>query len=262
VEVERYASTVKERLAGAGQITARQPRSKFVMNGVYKAPDIMSPDSTNEREGVRHVLPIEHDLSTIRAAAEKGRTIVLVEGVSDKAAIEALAKRRGRDLNHEGVTIVAIGGATKIWPYLDLLGSLVLNVNLAGLCDAREERHFRRALERSGFGSDLTRSDMEQLGFYTCDADLEDELIRALGVDTVLEVLATQGDLGRFRIFQRQPEWEERSNEAQLRRWLGTTAHRKISYAELLVNALALHRVPLPLERLLAHVAARIADSR
>jgi hypothetical protein len=93
--------------------------------------------------------------------------------------------------------------------------------------------------------------------FYTCDADLEDELIRALGVDTVLEVLATQGDLGRFRIFQRQPEWEERSNEEQLRRWLGTTAHRKISYAELLVNALALHRVPLPLERLLAYVAAR-----
>jgi hypothetical protein len=114
------------------------------------------------------------------------------------------------------------------------------------LCDAGEERHFRRALERAGFGSDLTRSDMEQLGFYTCDADLEDELIRALGVDTVLEVLATQGDLGRFRIFQRQPEWEERSNEVQLRRWLGTTAHRKISYAELLVNVLALHRVHSP----------------
>jgi hypothetical protein len=30
------------------------------------------------------------------------RTAVLVEGVSDKAAVEALAERRGRDLAAEG----------------------------------------------------------------------------------------------------------------------------------------------------------------
>jgi hypothetical protein len=189
-------------------------------------------------------------LPDVRATMEKGRTIVLVEGVSDKAAIEALAKRGGRNLAQEGIRIVAIGGATKISQFLDRFGPLGLN--LAGLCDVGEERHFRRALERAGFGSGLTRSDMERLGFYVCDADLEDELIRALGVEAVLEVVAAQGDLGRFRIFQRQPEWEERSYAAQLRRWLGTTAHRKIFYAELLVNALELHRVPMPLERLLA----------
>lgn len=103
---------------------------------------------------------------------------------------------------------------------------------------------------------------MEKLGFYICEADLEDELIRALGIDGVLEVITAQGDLGRYRIFQRQPEWEQRSSEAQLRRWLGTTAHRKISYAELLVNALELRRVPVPLDRLLERIATRIANSQ
>ena len=101
-----------------------------------------------------------------------------------------------------------------------------------------------------------SRSDMETLGFYVCDADLEDELIRCLGVNAMLELIAGQGDLGRFRLFQRQPEWHEQSSEAQLRRWLGTTAHRKISYAKLLVDALDLTRVPEPLERLLARLAS------
>ncbi|MBV9732024.1 MAG: ATP-dependent endonuclease [Verrucomicrobia bacterium] len=190
-----------------------------------------------------------------RAAAEEGRTIVLVEGLSDKAAIDALAKRYGRNLRDEGITIVAIGGATKIWRFLDLLGPRGLSVKVSGLCDLGEERHFRRALERAGFGLNLTKSDMETIGFYICDADLEDELIRSLGVNTMLEVIAAQRDLGRFHLFRRQPEWQKQSSQAQLRRWLGTTAHRKISYAPLLVDALDPGRVPAPLERLLARVA-------
>ena len=97
---------------------------------------------------------------------------------------------------------------------------------------------------------------METLGFYICDADLEDELIRSLGVNTMLEVIAAQGDLGRFYLFRRQPEWQQQSSQALLRRWLGTTAHRKIYYAALLVDALNLDRVPVPLERLLARVAS------
>jgi hypothetical protein len=216
----------------------------------------MSTDSTHRGQGSDDTLRIERDLLFAKAAAEDGRTIVLVEGLSDKAAIDALAKRHGRNLADAGITIIAIGGATKIRGFLDLLGPLGLDVKLTGLCDIGEERHFRRALERAGFGLNLTRSDMERLGFYVCDADLEDELIRSLGVNTMLEVIAEQGDLGRFHLFRRQPEWQEQSGHAQLRRWLGTTAHRKISYAKLLVDALDLHRVPVPLERLLAHLVS------
>jgi hypothetical protein len=189
-----------------------------------------------------------------KSAAKRDRTVVLVEGLSDRAAICALAKRRGRSLDDEGVTTVAIGGATKILRFLDLLGPRGLDVKLAGLCDIREERHFQRALERAGFGSSLSRSDLETLGFQVCNLDLEDELIRSLGVDAVLEVVAAQGDLGRFRIFQTQPEWQVQATSAQLRRWLGTTSRRKIYYAGLLVDALDLNRVPEPLDRLLAHV--------
>ena len=85
-------------------------------------------------------------------------TVVLVEGISDQAAVDTLAKRLGRDLEKEGVTIVPIGGATKIWPFLEVLGPRGSNVKLAGLYDIGEERHFRRALERAGFGAQAHES--------------------------------------------------------------------------------------------------------
>jgi len=190
-----------------------------------------------------------------RAADDEDCTVVLVEGDSDRAALNALAKRRGRDLDAEGITTVAIGGAMNIGSFLDLLGPQGLDVELAGLCDAGEEHYFRRALERAGFGSDLTKSKMETLGFYVCDADLEEELIRSVGVDGVLAVAAVQGEFGSFRTFQKQPEWRERSEEAQLRRWLGVRSTRKFRYAALLVDALDLNRAPAPLDRLLTHLS-------
>ena len=125
---------------------------------------------------------------------------------------------------------------------------------MAGLCDEGEEGDFRRALERAGLGSDLTRADMERLGFYVCVADLEDELIRALGVPAVERVLDTQGELASFRTFQQQPAWRGRPTEQQLRRFLGTLSGRKIQSAAVLVGALDLTRVPRPLDLLLAHV--------
>lgn len=179
---------------------------------------------------------------------------MLVEGVSDQFALEVLARRRGRDLDAEGVVIVAMGGATTIGRFLERFGPQGANVRLAGLCDVGEERAFRRGLRRAGFGSDLTRADMETLGFYVCDADLEDELIRALGVGAVEQVIEAQGELDAFRTLQKQPAQRGRSDEAQLRRFMGSKGGRKIRYAPLLVEALDLDRVPRPLDRVLAHV--------
>lgn len=45
--------------------------------------------------------------------------MVLVEGVSDQRAVEALAARGGRSLLDEGVAVLSIGGATSIRTYLD-----------------------------------------------------------------------------------------------------------------------------------------------
>jgi hypothetical protein len=184
----------------------------------------------------------------------RSRTIVLVEGISDRVAVEVLAARRGRDLAAEGVSVVSIGGAQAISRVLCELAAEGLNVKVAGLCDAGEEGAFRRGLERAGLGAGLTRAGMERLGFYVCDADLEDELIRALGPASVEQVIDAQGDLGSFRTLQKQDVWRDRRHEEQLRRFMGSGGRRKIRYARLLVEALDLGRVPRPLDGLLAHV--------
>jgi len=182
------------------------------------------------------------------------RAVVLVEGVSDQAALEALASRRGRSLAVEGVSVVAMGGAHRIGTFLERFGPQGLDIRLAGLCDAGEEGDFRRALERAGLGTNLTRADMERLGFYVCVADLEDELIRSVGAAAVVGVIDAQGELGAFRTFQKQPAWRGRTIEEQLRRFLGTHSGRKARSAALLVDALDLAAVPRPLDCVLGHV--------
>ncbi|MEV6748439.1 ATP-dependent endonuclease [Streptomyces sp. NPDC058322] len=182
------------------------------------------------------------------------RTVVLVEGSSDRVAIEALATRHGRDLDAEGVAVVPLGGATSIGRFLNVCGPPGLGLPLAGLCDIGEERHFRHHLERVGLGSGLTRAGLESLGFQVCVADLEDELIRALGADDVQQVIEAQGEIRPFLTFQGQPAQRERPVEHQLRRFMGTHSGRKALYAQALIAHLDLKRVPRPLERLLADV--------
>ncbi|MBA2523539.1 MAG: ATP-dependent endonuclease [Solirubrobacterales bacterium] len=187
------------------------------------------------------------------AAGVDPRAVVLVEGISDQYALEALAARRGRNLDAEGVSVVPTGGAQAIVRFLNLFGPQGRNVRLAGLCDAGEEGEFRRGLERAGLGSRLTRVDLERLGFYVCVADLEDELIRALGAASVEQVVDAQGELGSFRTLQKQPAWRGRTIEQQLRRFMGSGGSRKIRYARLLVEALDLTQVPRPLHLVLVH---------
>jgi len=188
------------------------------------------------------------------ATGVEPRAVILVEGMSDQAALEALAERRGRALGAHGVCIVHMGGATNLGRFLEMFGPHGLDVRLAGLCDAAEEGFFRRALERGGLGSDMSRADMEALGFYVCDADLEDELIRALGTASVEEVIRAQGEIRSLRVFQKQPAQQGQTAEMQIHRFMGTRSGRKSRYARLLVDALDLARVPRPLDAVLAHV--------
>ena len=84
-------------------------------------------------------------------------------------------------------------------------------------------------------------------------ADLEDELIRALGTAAVERVLESEGELESFRRFQDQPAQRGRDTHAHLVRFMGTRARRKIRYGSLLVNALQLDRVPRALDLVLSH---------
>ena len=180
--------------------------------------------------------------------------VVLVEGTSDQAALETLAARGGRDLRGEGVFIVPMGGVTNIGHFLGRFGPRGFGVRLAGLCDEGEERDFRRSLEQAGLGAGLDRAGLARLGFFVCVADLEDELIRSLGVCGVEQLIEAQGELGPFRTFTRQPAQRNRTREQQLRRFMGTRSGRKIHYGHVLAAALDLNRVPGPLAGVLSRV--------
>lgn len=178
-------------------------------------------------------------------------SIVLVEGESDRAAVQALANRRGVALEQAGVELAVLGGAHAIGGYLRAYRDRGDHRRVAGLYDAGEEAVFRRGLERNGFGAVADRRDLEERGFFCCDRDLEEELIRALGAGGVLGVIASEGDAQRFRTLQHQSEWRDRPVEAQLRRFMGSGARRKIRYGQLLVDTLDPSLVPRPLDAVL-----------
>ena len=186
-----------------------------------------------------------------RAAATEVSIVVLVEGVSDAAAIDAAAVLRGRDLEAERVCVVPMRGVTNFGRFVRTLGPAGLGMPMAGLCDAGEERYFLRAVESAGVLAVATRSAMAGAGFFVCVDDLEDELIRALGSERILQIIAASGDLPRFRTFQGQPAKRDVPIEAQLHRFLGTTAGRKERYARLLVEGLDGSPLPQPLADLL-----------
>ncbi|MER5202672.1 TOPRIM nucleotidyl transferase/hydrolase domain-containing protein [Streptomyces sp. NPDC002825] len=171
------------------------------------------------------------------------RTAVLLEGPSDFAAVETLAARRGRDLAADGVCVVSMGGAMSIARYAELLGPPGLDLRLTGLCDERERGFYERGLRRAG---------APQEDFFVCVADLEDELIRALGPARVEEIIRVEGDERPWQTFLSQPAQHGRPRAQQLRRFLGTKKGRKIRYGTLLVEALEPDRVPVPLDDLLA----------
>ena len=167
------------------------------------------------------------------------RAVILVEGTSDRLAVETLARRRGRDLGAEGVSVVPMGG----YGNLPRVLAEYEHLPVAGLYDAGEERHFLRALGCAD------RGELEHAGFFACTRDLEDELTRAIGPEGTERVLQAQGELRAFRTFQKQPAHRGRTLEEQLH---GFMWNRKQRYAVLLVEALDLDRVPRPLDGVLA----------
>ena len=160
--------------------------------------------------------------------------VVFVEGISDRLVLEAVASKLGLDL--DGIEIVPIGGAQAI----RRAAAEHVGERLLGLCDAGEERYFRRVL------GDAT---------FVCDKDIEDELLRALGPERAEALIAEQGELETFRKFQNQLSWRGRPVEAQLRRWLRSADGRSLRYPPLLVTALAPNEIPAPLSGILAAVA-------
>ncbi|GAA1697455.1 TOPRIM nucleotidyl transferase/hydrolase domain-containing protein [Streptomyces yatensis] len=194
-----------------------------------------------------------HELATrlpVRAA-------VLLEGPSDVAAVGALAARRGRNLAAEGICVLSMGGAMSVGRFARLLGPSGLGLRLTGLCDEAERGYYVRGLERATAAQpgaaqiDAAPPMATQQRIFVCAVDLEDELIRALGVTRVEELVRAEGDLRPLQTFLRQPAQRGRSSQQQLRRFLSTKKGRKIHYGRVLAEALDPDRIPAPLDGLL-----------
>lgn len=190
------------------------------------------------------------------------RTVVVVEGATDKLALTVAARRLGRDIEAEEIAITPIGGAHAITRFLAQLAAEQPRIRIAGMCDEGEEVVFRTALERAGFGSGLSRSELERLGFFVCSADLEDELIRAIGTEAISRLTELEGDVQAWYTFQRQPAWQGQAAHQQFRRFIRSVSNRNARYIRAILEALDPAQLPRPLQMLLAHVELRPAGGR
>ncbi|GAA4109883.1 hypothetical protein GCM10022415_03270 [Knoellia locipacati] len=196
--------------------------------------------------------------------SEPEPTWVLLEGTSDVAAVRALRATRGIAADEDPCVLVDMGGATNIRRHLDLAVDHLPRPRVVGLCDEREAPWFVRALdahrEALGLAAPPTLATLSGLGFHVCRRDLEDELLRALGVDGSLAVLDGLGLGAAFEAFTRQLAWQGRPVLDQLRRFGSTTSGRKELLAGAMAAALTIDATPGPLAALLDSLpAGRVA---
>lgn len=184
------------------------------------------------------------------------RAVVLVEGHSDRVALEVVATRRGLDLAGDGIEVVAMGGITNTRAFATRYGPSGLGVPLAGLYDAADEDKLRRGLAASGLPA-LEYGDPQRLGFFRCSDDLEDELIRALGLEAVEAVIESAGETRSLDLLAGMPAQRDWTRLQLVRRFLGVRSGRKARYAALLVAAMADGQEPAPLVGVLQHVYER-----
>jgi hypothetical protein len=185
--------------------------------------------------------------------------VVLVEGRSDVAAVRALLRSAG-NLDVERVQVVDMGGVTNIRQQLDHFTQPGRAHRILGLCDEGETRFFVRALQAHRVGVEQPR-DMARFGFQVCRADLEDEMIRALGPDAVLAALDDLGLRRSFERFRDQAFWRGRDLADQLHRFAGIASGRKSRFAAALAAAIPTDAVPTPLRDLVDHVGVALSNS-
>ena len=178
--------------------------------------------------------------------------VVLVEGESDRLALIAAARVRGDDLRAD---VVSLGGITNLRSWLERRDPAV---PVLGLYDAAELRYVLGALAAGRLlpAGETDPVAVARCGFFGCERDLEDEVIRAAGPDLVLQTLDVRGELALFRVFQGQPAQRVRSVDAQLHRFAGTASGRKTVFAADVIAALTADRLPRPLAALLDAVRA------
>lgn len=161
-----------------------------------------------------------------------GRRVLLVEGPSDVNALTSLAGVLAADL--AGVGMIDMGGITNLRRHLAELA----DDDTAGvLYDAGEAAHVVGVIADSP----------HEVAAFECVQDLEDELIRALGVPRVVEIVQRAGDLAAWRTISNQPFHRDRPADQVMRRFFGAGSGRKKKYAGLLAASLVPSCIPEPM---------------
>ena len=177
------------------------------------------------------------------------RTVALLEGVSDVAAVRAVARARGLDEDRDGFALVDLRGVTNVRAALLRWQAEQPEVRVIGLCDAGEARYAEGALRAAGAWV-RDASDLASYGFFVCSPDLEAELIRALGAGRATEVVRDLGLGQKLDSLRQMPAWRDRPLDEVLHRFAGTASGRKEVCARAFAEALTPATTPEPLARL------------
>lgn len=114
------------------------------------------------------------------------RAVILVEGVSDRILVHAVARALGRPLDQAGISLIAVHGATAFKPVHRLLGARGFNLTIFTLVDAEES-----PIAASAIGCD--ESELADHRVSVCHADLEEECVTALGIERHVALLDASG---------------------------------------------------------------------
>lgn len=184
-------------------------------------------------------------------SGSSARLVVLVEGASDAAAVRALMA--AQDVDPAPVEIITLQGVTNVGRVLAELRQIRGDVDVVGLCDAAETRFVEKALVADGLPV-ADASDLPVYGFFVCEADLEDELVRSLGAQRAKDALVAAGLGGKLEALQLQGAWADKPLDEQVRRFVSAGSGRKELAAGILARELAPDEVPEPLALLLDRI--------
>jgi predicted ATPase len=249
------AVTASLRATGAQVLTATHSPSVLSEVDVRSVVSLrrQGADVTAARPG--HIDPSEAQrlrrfATPLTTEAFFARQVVFVEGITDYQAVRAVAAKLGRNLDAEGVAVVALDGAASLATFLQIMGPYGLDLPVCGICDVDYEADWCSDLTAVGL-TVASRQDLNALGFYVSDRDLEDELLTAIGTTAAQMVFANEGATARFQSYAQQPANQGKTLHDQIR---GFVQSKKVYWTPRLAAAVTPAAVPSSIQDLLNHV--------
>lgn len=114
------------------------------------------------------------------------RRVVFVEGTADRVLLEACLSASGIHLDHQGTSLIELGGAASFKQAYRFFGPPGFNISFLGLVDEDAENDWANYMG-------VTTTDLASHNVFVSRKDLEEEYVTALGRDETLRALTTTG---------------------------------------------------------------------